>query len=139
MTAPAPPEPRTVTVTFAGDVDPRLTPNTRVSMRTQLRVRRTRKDDARYEIRAVRPDPIHGPVILTYTRYQAPNRKPMDRDNLIAATKCLVDALVAEGVIDGDGPQIVREIRVAEQVAAMYHAGVDGEIAVTITPAGGQE
>lgn len=51
-------------------------------------------------------EPIHGRVFLTFKWYE-PNEK-RDPDNVAFAKKFILDALVSNGIIDGDGRKIVK-------------------------------
>jgi hypothetical protein len=79
--------------------------------------------------------PVHGPVLLTWTVYKGKGRKSLDRDNLIPCLKPFMDGLVECGIIDGDTPDIVTAIHV-EQVSYQDHGGPLGEIECRIEPAG---
>lgn len=54
-----------------------------------------------YAIRQARIQPVHGQVELRYTWYEPDQRR--DLDNVAFAQKFVQDALVAAGIIAGDG------------------------------------
>lgn len=59
-----------------------------------------------WEVKAQRPRKVSGPVSLTYTFEEGGTKA--DLGNL---EKCVTDLLVDLGLIDGDGPDVVRSIK----------------------------
>ena len=51
-------------------------------------------------------EPLHGPVYLIFRWYE-PNEK-RDPDNVAFAKKFILDALVSNSIIDGDGRRIIK-------------------------------
>ena len=51
-------------------------------------------------------EPVHGAVFISFKWYE-PNEK-RDPDNVAFAKKFILDALVSNGIIDGDGRKIVK-------------------------------
>lgn len=64
------------------------------------------RTEAGWEIKRQKPEPMKGPVSLSYTFEECRS----DLDNL---AKPLNDLLVEHGLIEGDGPKIVRTIHLA--------------------------
>lgn len=67
---------------------------------------RTWRNAAGWEVQAQKPARIKGPVHLTYTYEEGATRA--DLGNL---EKAATDMLVDLGIIDGDGPKVVRSIK----------------------------
>lgn len=78
--------------------------------------------------------PMHGPVRLIWGINLAKRRKFMDRTNATATLKIHEDALVELGIIDGDTPDIVTDIKI-HQFLYTEHRIAEGEIEVTIMEA----
>lgn len=51
-------------------------------------------------------EPVHGAVYISFTWYE-PNEK-RDPDNVVFAKKFILDALVRNQIIDGDGRKVVK-------------------------------
>lgn len=66
----------------------------------------TWRNAAGWEVKAQRPRKVSGPVNLTYTFEEGSTKA--DLGNL---EKCATDLLVDLNLIDGDGPSIVRSIK----------------------------
>lgn len=66
---------------------------------------RTWRNAAGWDVKQQKARPIHGPVHLTYTYEEGATRA--DLGNL---EKGATDMLVDLGLIDGDGPKVVRSI-----------------------------
>lgn len=52
--------------------------------------------------------PLKGPLSVTITRHYA--RRPLDEDNLVAASKLVLDAMQDASIICDDGPDTVKEL-----------------------------
>jgi hypothetical protein len=76
---------------------------------------------------------VHGPVVLTWTIFLGKSGRRMDIDNLTPCLKPCQDQLVLCKIIDGDTPDVVRQIVIADQVLWATHRGLP-YIAVTVTP-----
>lgn len=59
-----------------------------------------------HAIHKANPEPIHGEVKIEFRWYEKDARR--DLDNVAFAKKFILDALVAHGVIDGDGQRYVK-------------------------------
>jgi hypothetical protein len=89
--------------------------------------------EAEHEGRAWK-EPIHGPVTITWGIHLARRRKFMDKDNATATLKPFMDALVENGIIDGDTPDIVTDIKIVQFLYKVDHTVEEGEIDVIVTP-----
>lgn len=66
-------------------------------------------DDVYYAAKAARMRPIIGPVAISFDWFEETARR--DPDNCRAAAKFILDGLVKAGIIEGDGPHVIRYLR----------------------------
>lgn len=128
---------RSVSLTIPGTPAYALSPNSRAHWRVKHRESQAAKWAVKAavwhdgELHAV---PIHGPVRLIWGINLAKRRKFMDRDNATATLKPFMDSLVDLGIIDGDTPDIVTDIKIHQFLYA-EHGIAEGEIELTIQEA----
>jgi hypothetical protein len=125
---------RAVTLTIPGTPAYSLSPNSR----KHWRIQRQESRDAKWRVREVygpytsRLVP-HGPVALTWTVFLAKGGRKRDVDNLVPCMKPFMDSLVDLEILDGDTPDIVQRIEVAQVPWSQHHG--DPMLCVTIESA----
>jgi hypothetical protein len=133
MTAPSvAPLTEAVTVHIPSAPAYALSPNSRVHWRVKHRQSVAVKEAT--QMACIGVPALHGPVVLTWTIFLGKSGRRCDIDNLIPCLKPCQDMLALCGVIDGDTPDVVRQIVIADQVLWATHRGLP-YISVTITPA----
>jgi hypothetical protein len=126
---------RSVTLVIPGTPAYALSPNSRSHWRAKHRESIEARLATFAALQDATPDPatlcVHGPVRLIWGIHLAKRRKFMDRTNATATLKPFEDALVELGLIDGDTPDIVTDIKIHQFLYA-EHGIAEGEIEVTI-------
>ena len=86
---------------------PPATSNQRGNWRADAARRKTALEQARWAIRGQQIAPIEGIVEVTI-HWRIPNAVTRDADGLALTGKCVLDAVVQEGVLPGDSWRTVR-------------------------------
>jgi hypothetical protein len=137
-------EPRTVTLTeareslilkFPGTPAYALSPNSRKHWAVKARESKAAKWTVKATWMEEERESVSGPVTITWGIHLARRRKFMDKDNATATLKPYMDGLVECGIIEGDTPDIVTDIKIWQFLFKVDHPIEGGEIDCIIDPA----